>query len=106
MAVTADLDTLRLYLGMTQTRDDAVLEIDLAAATAYVQPRVTASSWLLDDVQTAVIMMAARLYARRRSPEGVAGFGAEGLTVRVLASDPDIYRLLEHNLDMLEAGLA
>lgn len=106
MAVVADLATLKMYLGMTQTRDDPVLQIDLDASIAYVQPRVVADEWLDDDCQTATLMLAARLYARRRSPEGVAGFGTDGLTVRVLATDPDIYRLLEHHLDMSQAGLA
>lgn len=106
MAVVADLETLKAYLGMTQTRDDAILQIDLDASTAYVQTRVMTAEWLSDDCQTAVIMMAARLYSRRRSPEGVAGFGSEGVMVRVLASDPDIVKLLEQHLDMSLAGLA
>jgi hypothetical protein len=103
---TADLATLKEYLGIQQTRDDAVLQADLDAAAAYVEPRVLAADWLTDDVQLAVIMAAARLYARRRSPEGVAGFAADGLVVRIIVQDPDIYRLLEWHLDMDKAGVA
>jgi len=106
MAVVADLATLKLYLGMTQSRDDEVLTIDLAAATAYVQGQVIPAEWMTDDVQTGTLMLAARLYSRRRSPEGVAGFGSEGVLVRVLATDPDIRSLLEKHLDMSIAGLA
>ena len=31
------------------------------------------------------------------SPEGTAGFGGEGLVVRILTNDPDITRLLERH---------
>lgn len=45
------------------------------------------------DAQLAVIMQAARLYKRRRSPEGVAGFGEMGV-VRISRIDPDVAELL------------
>ena len=56
-------------------------------------------------MQEAIILLASRLYKRRQSPEGVAGWGDLGV-VRILASDPDINRLLEHHLDMCKAGVA
>ena len=103
---TADLPTLKEYLGIQQTRDDAVLTADLDAAKAYVKPRVLDADWIENDVQLAVLMAAARLFARRRSPEGVAGFASDGLVVRIIVQDPDIYRLLEWHLDMAKAGVA
>lgn len=107
MPTVADLDTLKAHLGIQTTRDDAVLQADLDAATRVVQQRVMVDSWLTDDVQLAVILSASRLFARRRSPEGVAGFANDGgLVVRIIATDPDIRTLLEWNLDYDKAGIA
>jgi len=106
VATVADLATLKSYLGIQTERDDSVLQADLDAAQRYVEPRVLATDWLADDVQLAVLMAAARLYARRRSPEGVAGFASDGLVVRIIVQDPDIYRLLEWHLDLDQAGVA
>lgn len=44
-------------------------------------------------MHTAVLIVAARLYKRRVSPEGVAGFGELG-AVRISATDPDVGPLL------------
>ena len=41
-------------------------------------------------------MLASRLFRRRLSPEGVAGFGEFG-AVRVIAQDPDIEALMTPN---------
>jgi gp6-like head-tail connector protein len=102
----ADLATLKTFLGITGTKDDEVLQADLDAATAYIVPRVVPEEVPEDDVQLAIIMTASRLYARRRSPEGVAGFAADGLVVRIIVQDPDIFRLVEWHLDMSKAGIA
>ena len=56
-------------------------------------------------MQEAIILLASRLYKRRQSPEGVAGWGDLGV-IRIIARDPDIEPLLEHNLDMCKAGMA
>lgn len=45
----------------------------------------------------AVVMQSARLYKRRSSPEGVAGFGDLGI-VRVTTFDPDIEAMLNPDL--------
>ena len=58
-----------------------------------------------DETQEAIVLLASRLYKRRNSPEGVAGWGDVGV-IRITASDPDIARLLEHKLDMATVGLA
>ncbi len=47
-----------------------------------------------DDVTEATLLIASRLWSRRSSPTGVAGFGDYGV-VRVTASDADVARLLD-----------
>ena len=56
----------------------------LDVATAWVQERVTATGFDTPEVQEAIILFASRLYKRRQSPEGVAGWGDLGV-VRILA---------------------
>ena len=51
-------------------------------------------------VRTAIVMEASRLAKRSTSPEGTAGFGGDGLVVRVLGTDPDIERLLRRYLKL------
>lgn len=46
------------------------------------------------DVRQAVTMQSARIYKRRETPTGLAGFG-EGFVARVTKLDPDVARLLE-----------
>ena len=46
-----------------------------------------------------------RWYARRNTPEGVAGWAEQGF-VHVLATDPDLEALLERHYDMHEVGFA
>ena len=57
------------------------------------------------DVTEAKLLLAARLYSRQRSPEGVSGFGAEGFVVRITANDPDLRALLERHYDYSRAGI-
>lgn len=104
--VVADLDALRTMLGTQTTRDDDVLRDDLAAATEWVSRRVMVARFEASTVQLAILLLAARLYSRRKSPEGVSGFGLDGLIVRIVSSDPDIRSLLEQELDLLQAGIA
>lgn len=47
-----------------------------------------------DDIRLARIMWAARLWKRRNSPEGIAGFGDLGI-IRISRTDPDLASLLE-----------
>ena len=82
-----------------------LLERALTAATAWVRERVYVDCFDDDEMQEAIVLLASRLYKRRQSPEGVAGWGDLGV-IRILASDPDITRLLEHKLDMTKAGVA
>lgn len=82
-----------------------LLERALASATSWVRKRVYADLFDDDETQEAILLLASRLYKRRLSPEGVAGWNDLGV-VRVLASDPDIVRLLEHSIDTTKAGVA
>jgi hypothetical protein len=84
---------------------NANLERSLTGATAWVRERVYPARFEDDEVQEAIVLLASRLYKRRNSPEGVAGWNDLGV-VRIAASDPDVARLLEHKLDMTAAGVA
>jgi hypothetical protein len=98
MTVRADLDALRVMTGQKTTTDDRVLSQCLEAAGAWIYDRVRPSSHGVPEVVQAVLMLAARLYKRRLSPEGVAGWEDMG-AVRVVARDPDIDRLIEQHID-------
>lgn len=97
-AVVADLDSLRMMLGTQTTKDDALLAVCLQAAGDWVYHRVLPGSVRRSEVQQAILLLASRLYKRRLSPEGVAGWEDMG-AVRIIARDPDIDRLLEQHID-------
>jgi hypothetical protein len=102
--VVADLETLKYYVGTRTNVDDMILDDRLKAATNWVYDRVYPEHRAYNDVQEAILLVASRLYKRRQTPEGVAGFGGEGAVVRVVASDPDVASLLEFHLDYSRAG--
>jgi len=69
----------------------------LFTAAPYATVQVTAKwGWpaVPDEVSQATLLLAQRLYTRKDSPTGVAGFGDYGV-VRVTASDADVARLLD-----------
>lgn len=103
--MTADLDALRASLGTVSNVSNVTLERALTAATAWVTERVSPSLLYDPETQEAIVLLASRLYKRRQSPEGVAGWSDLGV-VRITSEDPDIARLLEHKLDMRRAGIA
>jgi hypothetical protein len=103
--VNADLDALRSSLGAVSNEANTLLRRALDAATSWVAERVYADQYETPEVQEAIILLASRLYKRRQSVEGVAGWGDLGV-IRITASDPDIARLLEHHLNMTDAGVA
>lgn len=105
MAIVADLDTLKTMLGVTSDRDDPVLQQALDAASAHAVELVYPEAIALDPVAQGVLLHAARLYKRRQSPEGIAGWNDIGV-VRIVATDPDIARLYERYVDMLRVGIA
>jgi hypothetical protein len=98
MTVRADLDALRALVGAKTTEGDKVLSQCLEAAGAWVYDRVRPSAVKQPEVVQAVLMLASRLYKRRLSPEGVAGWD-DLAAVRVVARDPDIDRLIEQYVD-------
>jgi hypothetical protein len=104
--VKADLPTLKDYVGTRTNTDDVLLADRLVVAREHVYHRVYLTDRAHNDVQEAILLLASRLYKRRQSPEGVAGFGGEGGVVRILAGDPDIIDLLERHLDYTRAGIA
>jgi hypothetical protein len=105
-----DVDELELYVGEVNTDQIDVLQDSLDAAIAYIGWRCddeleliqdTGSDYYYDEavpanLQEATKMLASRLFRRRLSPEGVAGFGEFG-AVRVIAQDPDIEALITPN---------
>lgn len=106
MTVKSGLDTLRTMLGIVSTKDDAILTICLEAAGHWVYDRVFTASVQTPEVQQAVLLLASRLYKRRQSPEGVAGWEEMG-AIRIIARDPDIERLLEQHLNVYKVlGIA
>lgn len=104
--LVADLATLKAYVGARTTQDDALLQDRLTAATEAVYQRVYLDDRGANAVQEAILLTASKLYKRRQSPEGVAGFGGEGEVVRIVARDPDVHNLLVRHLDMSNVGLA
>lgn len=81
--------------------DPAQLEPYTAAAAAWVErvrpdlfdPPPTAPAAISGDVQLAVALLAARLWARRGTALGTADYGEAGVA-SVLRTDPDLSRLL------------
>lgn len=103
MATWPEISEMRLYVGEVNVEQLPVLQDCLDAAVAYI-------GWRCDDqleqettgdydeivpenVREATRMLTSRLFRRRLSPEGVAGFGDFG-AVRVSRVDPDIERLI------------
>jgi hypothetical protein len=83
----------------TDTRDDAAIADDLAAAIAWVGERKADATGLYvpgpdaSDVALGTARLAARWFARRRSPDGTVAMGDLG-TVTIPGFDSDIERLL------------
>jgi hypothetical protein len=108
--VITDLDALRTRLGTVGTKDDALLASCLDAATAWVEDRVydipdARLGQRHPEVTEAILLMASRLFKRRQSPEGVAGWSDLG-AVRIVSRDPDVEALLERHIDYGRAGIA
>lgn len=101
----ADLDALRASLGTVSNVSNTLLTRSLTASTAWVRDRVYPQCFDDDETQEAILLLASRLYKRKNSPEGVAGWGDLGV-IRIISTDPDITRLLEHKIDMTDAGVA
>lgn len=98
------LEAFKADRKVTDDRDDVPLAADLAAAIAYVE-RVRGSDFNFsgdeesgvpeptDDLVRGTLMYAARLFQRRKSPDGVVFQGDLG-TGTVPGFDSDIEKLL------------
>lgn len=92
------LEDVLAHLGVPAGSANAdVAEAARVAAAAYVQKLrpdlIGPQGYVADDaVRHGAVLVAARLYARRGSPVGVASFGEFGASVPRL--DPDAERLL------------
>lgn len=96
------VDVVKAFLAIVDNVDDARLAPIVAAVCSVVRSLPIASAsdtdpapadWP-DRVKQGATMMAARLWARKDSPEGVASFAADG-PVYVQRNDPDVAMLLE-----------
>lgn len=93
-----DVDDVLPAVGAVNSEDHPELNACLAAAIDWVTQRSVsfegdAGLEIPDAAHRAVVMLATRLFKRRESPEGVAGWGDMG-AVRVMTVDPDIENLL------------
>lgn len=98
---TIDRDAVKVWakLDLARTDDDGVLDQVVAAVVAQVDaypnaPRTADGGWA-DSTRLAAVMLAARLFKRRNSPQGVEAFTSEGAAVYVARYDPDIARILK-----------
>jgi hypothetical protein len=101
MPSAVTIDDLAAWLNITVRGEsiDALLTECLDAATTAIGARLGAwvpITWP-SNVEQAVLMQGAKLYKRRNSPEGYAGFGDMGV-VRVTALDPDVETMLGPDL--------
>ncbi|MEU0467209.1 phage head-tail connector protein [Amycolatopsis sp. NPDC006131] len=100
------LDDLKLDLKITEpddVRDDAVLEVQLDAAVAFVERVRSDIDYTEDEVNPqpkpdpdlvlGTIRLAGRWFTRRRSPDALVAMGELG-SARIPSFDPDIERLL------------
>lgn len=105
-----DLAALKLRLGVQGPNSDELLQRELDVATSWVVERVyppddAAPGEYPLEVGEAMLVAASRWYARRNTPEGIAGWNELGL-VHVMASDPDLELLLERHADYTDVGIA
>ena len=93
MATT--LEAAKAWLKLTTTSDDALVAQCVTAANVVVSRYTTPPTDDLErgDHTLAATMLAARLYRRRNSPEGVQSITDAG-AYYVARTDPDIARLL------------
>jgi len=95
---TANIDALRARVGSMTTKDDEILQECLDTSTSWATDRAMADQVTSNEVQEAILLMASRLYKRRQSPEGVAGWDDLGV-VRIISTDPDIVSLMSQKIN-------
>lgn len=95
-------ELVKAHLDITDNRDDAPIGRAVAAVNAKVRtwpvvaPADGAEDWSAPELAHIVegaTLLAARLFRRRNSPDGVAQFATDG-PVYVSRNDPDVAMLL------------
>lgn len=93
------------YIGEITPDQVPIMEECLAAAISYLEFRTSGALEVEDEeddplvyiipptLREAALLLTSRLFRRRLSPEGVAGFGDFG-AVRVTTLDPDIETMI------------
>lgn len=94
----ATVPDVKAHLSIADATDDAAITDAVDAVNAMVRklPASYGVTGLVpwdDDVTHGAVMLAARLFRRRNSPEGVAAFNDTG-AVYVSRTDPDVAALL------------
>lgn len=98
MATWPDINEIISALGNVHSADDPEIEncrlaaIDRLTALCVLDETVDPVG-VPDAVRRACILLTSRLFARRSSPEGVAGFGDIG-AVRISGVDVDVMELV------------
>jgi hypothetical protein len=98
------LQDVKDYVGVTDNRDDASLQVALDAAVSYVEDVLAGSYNFVGDplsllplptarVVQGTVRYAARQHSLRRSPDGTIDMGELG-TARIPTYDPAIEQLL------------
>lgn len=95
-------DAVKTWVGINDARDDAVLDICVAAVNELVRGLPVAESSNTDPAPEAwpntitagATMLAARLHRRRATPGGVEAAGDFGIAY-VRRNDPDIAQMLQ-----------
>lgn len=105
MATWPDINDAHQYIGEVAVEQMPVLIDSLAAAVSYLEFRTDGALEVEDEdddpliyiipptLREATLLLTSRLFRRRLSPEGVAGFGDFG-AVRVTTLDPDIEAMI------------
>lgn len=104
MATRPVVADLAAWVNIPVPNDTTVLEESLDAALDLIESRINLPDGADGDaypqsVRTGVLMQANRIYKRRTSPEGVAGFGADG-SIRISGVDVDVEQLISRFLKL------
>lgn len=100
---------VKAYLSLTDAADDAVIDGVVAAVNVFVRRTEKARAYGLADpapadwaadVKQGAKMLAARLFRRKNSPNGVEAFAVAG-PVYVRRNDPDIAMMLDLDAPMV-----
>lgn len=99
MATWPDLGEITRSIGNVNSADEFEVErcrlaaVDRLTALCVIDLDDNDIPEVPDAVRSACVLMASRLFSRRQSPEGVAGFGDIG-AVRISGVDVDVMELI------------